>query len=51
MFEFSVDYIAELLDGTVEGDGSLKISYLGKIQDAKPGDISFLSNPKYEQLP
>ena len=48
MFEFSVDYIAELLDGTVEGDGAVKISYLGKIQDAKPGDISFLSNPKYE---
>ena len=48
MFEFSVDYIAGLLDGTVEGDGSVKISYLGKIQDAKPGDISFLSNPKYE---
>ncbi len=48
MLEFSVDYIAELLDGIVEGDGSLKINQLGKIQEAEPGSISFLSNAKYE---
>ncbi len=48
MFEFSVDDIAGLLGGTVEGDGSKKVNSLGKIQDAKPGEISFLSNLKYE---
>ena len=30
MFEFSVDYIAELLDGTVEGDGAVKNQLFGK---------------------
>ena len=48
MIEFSVDYIAQLLDGEVQGDGSAKISTLGKIEDATSGAISFLSNPKYE---
>jgi len=48
MIEFSVDYIARLLDGQVEGDGSIKIRQLGKIEDAKAGEISFLANPKYE---
>lgn len=48
MIEFSVDYIAELLDGEVQGDGSIKVNQLSKIEDAQPGTISFLSNPKYE---
>ena len=48
MIEFSVDYIAQLLEGEVEGNGSTKINTLGKIEDATPGAISFLSNPKYE---
>jgi len=38
-----------MLHGTVQGDGSEKINMLGKIQDAKKGQITFLSNPKYEQ--
>ncbi|WP_277487800.1 UDP-3-O-(3-hydroxymyristoyl)glucosamine N-acyltransferase [Catalinimonas alkaloidigena] len=46
--EFSIEYIANLLDGELEGDGSIKISQLGKIEDAGKGAISFLSNPKYE---
>jgi len=33
----------------VRGDGNEKISMLGKIQDAKKGQITFLANPKYEQ--
>ena len=48
MIEFSADYIAQLLDGEVQGDGATKISKLGKIDDAEPGAIAFLSNPKYE---
>lgn len=48
MIEFSVDYIAQLLEGEVQGNGSAKINTLGKIEDATPGAISFLSNPKYE---
>jgi UDP-3-O-[3-hydroxymyristoyl] glucosamine N-acyltransferase len=47
--EFTVNQIAGLLNGTVQGDGSEKINMLGKIQEAKKGQITFLSNPKYEQ--
>ncbi|QSE99098.1 UDP-3-O-(3-hydroxymyristoyl)glucosamine N-acyltransferase [Fulvivirga lutea] len=46
--EFTVSQIAELLGGKVEGNGEAKIKMLGKIQEAKSGEISFLSNPKYE---
>ncbi len=48
--EFTVSQIAAMVGGEVRGDGSEKISMLGKIQDAKKGQISFLSNPKYEQF-
>lgn len=48
--EFTVQQIALLVGGAVKGDGSLKINMLAKIQDAKPGQIAFLSNPKYEQF-
>lgn len=47
--EFSVNQIAMMLGGEVVGDGDAKIKMLGKIQDAKKGQIAFLSNPKYEQ--
>lgn len=48
--EFSVDQIAEILDGTVEGDGNSTINSFGKIQDAGEGALSFLANDKYEQF-
>ena len=47
--EFTIDQIAQLLDGTVEGDGSQVINNLEKIQEGKPGSIGFLSNLKYEK--
>ncbi|WP_209331491.1 UDP-3-O-(3-hydroxymyristoyl)glucosamine N-acyltransferase [Lunatimonas salinarum] len=46
--EFTINQIAQLLNGRVEGDGSHKINRLEKIQEGKPGGISFLSNLKYE---
>ncbi|MEX2511795.1 MAG: UDP-3-O-(3-hydroxymyristoyl)glucosamine N-acyltransferase [Cyclobacteriaceae bacterium] len=46
--ELTIDQIAQLLDGMVEGDGSQKIQRLEKIQEGSPGGISFLSNLKYE---
>jgi len=46
--EFSVDQIADILDGTVEGDGKLVVNTFGKIQDAGSGALSFLANHKYE---
>lgn len=46
--EFTVNQIAGMLEGTVEGDGSRKIRMVGKIENAEEGSVSFLSNPKYE---
>lgn len=46
--EFTVSQIAAMLGGEVQGDGNAKIRMLAKIQDAKNGQIAFLSNPKYE---
>ncbi len=39
-----------MLGGTVQGDEHAKINMLAKIQDAKPGQIAFLANPKYESF-
>lgn len=48
--EFTVNQLAGILSGQVKGNGAEKITMLGKIQDARKGQISFLSNPKYEQF-
>lgn len=48
--EFTIKQIALMLGGEVKGDESAKVNMLGKIQDAKPGQIAFLANPKYEQF-
>ena len=47
--EFSLQQIAIMLGGQVEGDATLKVSSLGRIQEARRGQIAFLANPKYEQ--
>lgn len=47
--EFSINQVAAMLGGQVKGNGNGKINMLAKIQDAKKGQIAFLSNPKYEQ--
>lgn len=46
--ELTVAQVAGLLGGQCEGDGTQKVNALAKIQEGKPGSISFLSNPKYE---
>lgn len=47
--EFSVNQIAALANGTVEGDGDVMINTIAKIEEGHPGAISFLANPKYTQ--
>lgn len=47
--EFSIHQVAAMLGGEVKGNGNATINMLAKIQDAKKGQIAFLSNPKYEQ--
>jgi len=35
--------------GRLEGDGDIEIVRVAGIQDARPGDLTFLANPKYEK--
>lgn len=46
--EFKAKEIAEILDGTLEGDPEAKISSFARIENGKPGTICFFANPKYE---
>lgn len=39
--------IASYIGGTVEGDGNIELSGFAKIEEASPGQLSFISNPKY----
>lgn len=48
--EFTIDQVAGMLGGEVKGNGSETVNMVAKIQDAKKGQITFLSNPKYEQF-
>lgn len=41
--------IARIIGASVEGDAEVEISGIAKIEDAKSGEITFLSNPKYEK--
>ena len=40
--------IASLIEGTVVGDPGAKVNNFAKIEEGKPGCISFLANEKYE---
>ncbi|AMJ65510.1 UDP-3-O-(3-hydroxymyristoyl)glucosamine N-acyltransferase [Hymenobacter sp. PAMC 26628] len=48
--EFTVQQIAEVLGGTVEGDATRRVTGLAKIEEAQAGALAFLSNPKYEHF-
>lgn len=45
--EFTAKQIAGLLNGTVEGNEGVLVSSLSKIEEGKPGSLSFLSNTLY----
>lgn len=45
--EFTASQIAEMVGGTVEGDGNVVINDFAKIEEGGPGALSFLANPKY----
>lgn len=44
---FSAKQIAGLLGGTVEGNPEALVNNLSKIEEGKPGTLSFLANPIY----
>ena len=45
--EFSAKQIAQFVQGVIEGDENATVNTFAKIEDGKPGAISFLSNPKF----
>jgi UDP-3-O-[3-hydroxymyristoyl] glucosamine N-acyltransferase len=47
--EFTARQIAEFLKGEIEGDPEVKVSDVSKIEEGRPGSLSFLANPKYEK--
>ncbi len=44
---FTAQQIADFLKGTIEGDPNVEVSNFSKIEEGKPGSLSFLANPKY----
>ncbi len=47
--EFTAKQLAEVLNGTVDGNPSEKVKSFAKIEQGKPGQLCFFANPKYEQ--
>jgi len=47
--QFTAHELGLMLNGTVEGDPSVPVNQLAKIEEAHAGSLSFLANPKYEQ--
>ena len=41
--------LANRLECRLEGDGDLEVTRVSGIQDAQPGDVTFLANSKYEK--
>jgi UDP-3-O-[3-hydroxymyristoyl] glucosamine N-acyltransferase len=46
--DFTINQIAEIIGGTVEGNGSKTVSTIEPIESASSEAITFLANPKYE---
>lgn len=44
---FTAQQIADVLKGTVVGDANVAVSNFSKIEEGKPGTLTFLANPKY----
>ncbi len=45
-----VSDIARLVGAKVEGNADLEISGIGKIEEAREGELTFLANPKYRKF-
>jgi UDP-3-O-[3-hydroxymyristoyl] glucosamine N-acyltransferase len=46
--QFKISEIATILGGELDGEGNQNINRIDKIDTARPGSITFLSNPTYE---
>ncbi|MCS6904426.1 MAG: UDP-3-O-(3-hydroxymyristoyl)glucosamine N-acyltransferase [Bacteroidia bacterium] len=45
--EYTVSQIAEMVEGTIEGETNRIITHLATIEEGKEGALCFLQNPKY----
>ncbi|MDE6549412.1 MAG: UDP-3-O-(3-hydroxymyristoyl)glucosamine N-acyltransferase [Muribaculaceae bacterium] len=45
--EMTTGALASLINGVVDGDSNLKLTGFAKIEEAAPGQITFIANPKY----
>lgn len=48
--EFSAQEIADVLNGIIDGNPNVRVSNFSKIEEGRPGTLSFLANPKYEHF-
>lgn len=48
--EFKAQVIAAFLNGEIDGDAEVSVSNVAKIEEATPGTLAFLANPKYNQF-
>lgn len=46
--KFTAKQIAGYLGGSIEGDPDVQVNDISKIEDGKPGTLSFLANMKYQ---
>jgi UDP-3-O-[3-hydroxymyristoyl] glucosamine N-acyltransferase len=44
----TLETVARAVDGTVIGDGSIEITGVAGIREAREGELTFLANPRYE---
>jgi UDP-3-O-[3-hydroxymyristoyl] glucosamine N-acyltransferase len=47
---FSASQIALLIQARIEGNEKVEVASFGKIEEAQPGQLAFLANPKYEDF-
>lgn len=47
--EYTAKKLAEILNGTVDGNPDAVVSSFAKIEHGKPGTLCFFANPKYEE--
>lgn len=47
--EYTARKLAQILNGTVDGNPDAVASSFAKIEHGKPGNLSFFANPKYEE--
>jgi len=45
--KFTAQQISEILQGEIEGDPSVEVYKLSKIEEGEKGSLTFLANPKY----